>query len=85
MHNDELNHVETDSAAPGSPRNYALVETLRQLLFADPEFAMKKYEDHRRFTAIFIGILAVFLPSLWGWDYLTDPGLPHSECIFPTA
>ena len=50
-----------------------LAESLRQLLFPDEAFGRKKYEDHRRFTAVVLVILAVFLPSLWVWDYVTDP------------
>ena len=50
-----------------------LTESLRQLLWPDEAFGRKKYEDHRRFTAVVLGILAVFLPLLWGWDYVTDP------------
>lgn len=50
-----------------------LTESLRQLLWPDEALGNKKYEDHRRFTAVVLGILAVFLPLLWGWDYVTDP------------
>jgi diguanylate cyclase (GGDEF)-like protein len=46
---------------------------LRKLLLPSAEFADQKYRDHRRFTAIVLAILAVYLTLLWGWDYVTDP------------
>lgn len=49
-----------------------LIDTLRQLLFPNAAFAQKKFGDHRRFTAVMLVILAVFLPMLWAWDYVTD-------------
>lgn len=49
------------------------IRRLKGILFPDDEFLRKKFEDHRRFTALFLGILAVFLALLWGWDYITDP------------
>jgi len=51
----------------------ALTELLRGLLLPDDKSDGKKFEDHRRFTAVVLVILAVFLPLLWGWDYVTDP------------
>lgn len=50
-----------------------VVDALRQLLFPGAAFAQKKFDDHRRFTAVMLVILAVFLPMLWAWDYVTDP------------
>lgn len=50
-----------------------LTGLLRQLLWPDEAFGRKKFEDHRRCTAVVLGILAVFLPLLWVWDYVTDP------------
>ena len=51
----------------------ALAASLRGLLFPDDESESKKFDDHRRFTAVVLAILAVFLTLLWGWDYVTDP------------
>ena len=56
-----------------APTTCTLTELLRGQLFPDEDSASKKFEDHRRFTAVALGILAVFLPLLWGWDYVTDP------------
>ena len=60
------------TARPASVRR-ALAVSMRGLLFPSDRFASKKFDDHRRFTAVALGILAVFLPLLWGWDYVTDP------------
>ena len=46
---------------------------LQQLFFSDPEFNEKKLQDHKRFTAALLVITSLFLPSLWVWDYITDP------------
>ena len=54
-------------------RACALTELLRGLLFPDEASLRKKFDDHRRFTAVVLAILAVFLTLLWGWDYVTDP------------
>lgn len=64
---------EDSSGALAAPDRPSWREMLRQLAFPDAGFAQKKYEDHRRFTAAVLGILAVFLPLLWCWDYVTDP------------
>lgn len=54
----------------------------RQLLFLlapTEDFAEQKFQDHRIFTAIVGLILAALLPSLWIWDYVTDPlGAAHT-------
>jgi len=50
-----------------------LASLLRALLFPGERLTSKKFDDHRPFTAVMLGILAVFLPLLWGWDYVTDP------------
>ena len=56
-----------------------LTRSLRELLFPDEAFGRKRFEDHRRFTAVMLVILAVFLPLLWVWDYVTDPvGAQHT-------
>lgn len=60
------------TARPASVRR-ALAVSMRGLLFPDEESARKKFEDHRRFAAVALGILAVFLPLLWFWDHVTDP------------
>jgi diguanylate cyclase (GGDEF)-like protein len=39
----------------------------------DEAFAEAKFRDHRYTTAILFTILVVFLPSMWLWDYVTDP------------
>ena len=79
MRNDELRHPTPRSTAGEDASPYALADLLRQLLFPDDAFAAKKHEDHRRFTAISLGILAAFLPLLWSWDYVTDPiGARHT-------
>ena len=39
---------------------------------SNPAFNEKKFQDHRHFTAVLLGIVSLFLPTLWGWDYLTD-------------
>lgn len=70
--NDEGIHCDTDPIC-SAPTSGTLTELLRGLLFSDEESQSKKFEDHRRFTAVALGILAVFLPLLWGWDYVTDP------------
>ena len=54
-------------------RACALTELLRGLLFPDEASLRKKFDDHRRFTAVVLAILAIFLTLLWGWDYVTDP------------
>ena len=55
---------------------------LQQLLFLlapTADFAEQKFQDHRAFTAIVGMILAILLPSLWIWDYITDPvGATHT-------
>ena len=54
-------------------RACALPKLLRGLLFPGEESRRKKFDDHRRFTAVVLAILAIFLTLLWGWDYVTDP------------
>jgi diguanylate cyclase (GGDEF)-like protein len=46
---------------------------LQFLLFPSADFADQKFQDHRGFTVIALVILSVFLPSLWVWDWITDP------------
>ncbi len=50
-----------------------LAASVRVLLFPGDRLDGKKFDDHRRFTAVVLVILSVFLPLLWGWDYVTDP------------
>lgn len=45
----------------------------RQLLLPDQAFSEKKFQDHRHFSAVLLGMMSLFLPSLWLWDYITDP------------
>lgn len=54
-----------------------LIDDLRNLLFPSEAFAQKKFDDHRRFTGVMLVILAIFLPMLWVWDYVTDPVGAH--------
>lgn len=44
-----------------------------KLLFPSAEFTAKKHEDHRRYSAVVLGILAFFIPLNWGWDWFVDP------------
>jgi len=66
-------HAITHSNRSAVSTASSLIELLRRLLVPDEEFGRKKFEDHRQFTAIVLGILALFLSLLWGWDYVTDP------------
>lgn len=71
--NDESIHSGASSIERTVPVPCALTELLRGLLFPDDGSDRQKFEDHRRFTALALAILAVFLPLLWCWDYVTDP------------
>ena len=50
-----------------------LAGVLRHILLSSPEFNKKKFRDHRQFTAVLLATVSLFLPSLWIWDYITDP------------
>ena len=54
-------------------RMKVVFQQLQFLLVPTADFAEQKFQDHRSFTAIVGLILAVLLPSLWIWDYITDP------------
>lgn len=54
----------------------AFLKDIRHLLsleFGDSVFLDKKLEDHRTFTIITSLIGACMAPSLWIWDFVTDP------------
>ena len=71
MNEDERQGVR--ATAQPAPVRRAPAVLMRGLLFPGDRFASKKFEDYRRFTAVVLGILALFLPLLWFWDYVTDP------------
>lgn len=70
--NDNESRTVRVSARPASARR-VVASLLRALLFPGDRLASKKFDDYRRFTAVVLGILAIFLTLLWGWDYVTDP------------
>lgn len=72
MKSDEKNRSNTSGSRCVVSAVHALYALISQLLFPDAEFCHKKFEDHRQFTAVVLGILSVFLPVLWSWDYVTD-------------
>lgn len=61
-------HREAD--AGDHPENRVL---WRHLLAPDREFSDKQSQDHRHFSAVLLAMVSLFLPSLWLWDYITDP------------
>lgn len=61
------------SSAPPAAPTESLGELLRQIFLPGTEFNARKFQDHRRFTAIVLVLLSLFLPMLWGWDHVTDP------------
>ena len=73
MNDDERIRPGDRAIEPAASRACALTELLRGLLFPDEASLRKKFDDHRRFTAVVLAILAIFLTLLWGWDYVTDP------------
>jgi diguanylate cyclase (GGDEF)-like protein len=38
------------------------------------DYLIKKFEDHRSFSVFTFVLATVLGPSLWLWDYVTDPG-----------
>ena len=54
-------------------RMKVVFQQIQLLLVPTADFAEQKFQDHRIFTAIVGSILAILLPSLWIWDYITDP------------
>ena len=44
---------------------------------AEPKYLQKKLEDHRIFSVAMFSLVACLGPTLWAWDYVTDPVGAH--------
>jgi len=73
----------SDSSPPedfsATKKPAGVLQQFRFLLSPSADFVEKKFRDHRIFTVMVFMILAVVTPSIWLWDFVTDPvGAAHT-------